>query len=182
MPTLSRGARYGPDPLDSLVDLVYYNPDYGVMFKQGVTYYGVPYSQKVRNGTPERFRSYLDENGYYIGPETYIGSDCSSAVSIAWQVVDPEIPYLGTYFMFPGRGNIVAVGEYQVTSGSHTETIVQDNGQAVMYAAYAVSNRVRGPLVQSDRRPIPFDFRGRPRKPICLWIEQSWALGIRDPK
>lgn len=164
------------------VDLVYYNPDYGVMFKQGVTYYGVPYSQKVRNGTPERFRSYLDENGYYIGPETYIGSDCSSAVSIAWQVVDPEIPYLGTYFMFPGRGNIVAVGEYQVTSGSHTETIVQDNGQAVMYAAYACLQPGDAVLwYKATGGHVRLISAVDPENQSVYVIEQSGASGYATP-
>ena len=121
-------------------DITYYNSDYGVMFKAGSTYYGVPYSQKVRSGSYEKFTSYLDANGTYTGPvtsTTYIGSDCSSAVSMAWRVFDPSLSLLGTYYMFPGRGKIVAVGNYSLTSGSFTGQVTSDNGQDVMYAAYA---------------------------------------------
>ena len=121
-------------------DITYYNPDYGVMFKAGQTYYGVPYSQKMRSGSYEKFTSYLNASGVYTGPTestTYVGSDCSSAVSMAWRVFDPSLSLLGTYYMFPGRGKIVAVGNYSLTSGSHTAQVTSDNGQDVMYAAYA---------------------------------------------
>ena len=121
-------------------DITFYDPDFGVMFKAGQTYYGVPYSQKVRNGSYELFSSYVDSNGVYTGPtgsSSYVGSDCSSAVSMAWRVFDPTCSLVGTNYRYPGRGKIVKVGEYNFTSSTQTSTVISDNGQDVMYAAYA---------------------------------------------
>ena len=122
-------------------DITFYDTSLGVMFKAGQTYYGVPYSQKVRNGSYELFSSYLDENHVYRGPtgsSAYIGSDCSSAITMAWRTFDPQQPFLGPYYRVPGRGNIVKVGEYEYTSDTVSSEITSYNGREVMYAAYAL--------------------------------------------
>ena len=116
-------------------DIVYWNPKHGVVFKKGEWYTGVPYTQRNRQTPVARFKKHLDSEGNYVGPSDYIGSDCSSSVSNAWRAVDPEFPFLSTHLMFPGMGDIVAVGNYRVTSLNLTSTIVQDNGKEVMFAA-----------------------------------------------
>lgn len=117
-------------------DLLYWVNEYGVIFKKGVDYEGIPYTQKHRETPPELFRENLDKDGRYIGPAEYLGTDCSSSVSIAWRKADPDLPYLSTYFMFPGMGKIVAVGSYSVTSTQSTSKIIADNGEEKIRASF----------------------------------------------
>ena len=117
-------------------DITYWNKKYGFVFKKGELYTGIPYTQRNRQTSSKRFRKYLDQNGVYTGPADYIGPDCSSSVSNAWRAIDPELPFLSTHLMFPGMGNIVKVGEYDVTSLNLTSEIVRDNGKEVIFAAY----------------------------------------------
>ena len=166
-------------------DITYYNPDYGVMFKAGQTYYGVPYSQKVRSGSYESFSSYLNADGVYTGPTgstSYIGSDCSSAVSMAWRVFDPSLSLLGTYYMFPGRGKIVAVGNYNLTSGSRTAQVVSDNGRDVMYAAYACLQPGDAVLWYKDTGGHVRLITSVDAANQCVYvIEQSGSAGYETP-
>ena len=166
-------------------DITYYNPDYGAMFKAGQTYYGVPYSQKVRSGSYEKFSSYLNADGVYTGPTdstTYIGSDCSSAVSMAWRVFDPSLSLLGTYYMFPGRGKIVAVGDYSLTSGSRTAQVVSDNGRDVMYAAYACLQPGDAVLWYKDTGGHVRLITSVDTANQCIYvIEQSGSAGYETP-
>ena len=117
-------------------DIVYWNPKHGVVFKKGERYTGLPYTQRNRQTSVSRFKKHLDSDGRYVGPADYLGSDCSSSVSNAWRAIDPEFPFLSTHLMFPGMGDIAAVGKYRVTSLNLTSTIVQDNGKEVMFEAY----------------------------------------------
>ena len=117
-------------------DITYWNKNYGVVFKKGERYTGIPYTQRNRQTSVKRFRKHLDSNGKYTGPADYIGSDCSSSVSNAWRAIDPELPFLSTHLMFPGMGRIVKVGDYNVTSLNLTSDIVKDNGRDVIFAAY----------------------------------------------
>ena len=166
-------------------DITYYNPDYGVMFKAGQTYYGVPYSQKVRSGSYESFSSYLNADGVYTGPTgstSYIGSDCSSAVSMAWRVFDPSLSLLGTYYMFPGRGKIVAVGNYSLTSGSRTAQVGSDNGRDVMYAAYACLQPGDAVLWYKDTGGHVRLITSVDAANQCVYvIEQSGSAGYETP-
>lgn len=123
-------------PWTPLEDITYWNKKYGVVFKKGEHYTGIPYTQRNRQTSTKRFRKHLDSNGTYTGPADYIGSDCSSSVSNAWRAIDPELPFLSTHLMFPGMGKIVKVGEYEVTSLNLTSDIVKDNGKEVIFAAY----------------------------------------------
>ncbi len=117
-------------------DLTYWNKKYGVVFKKGEHYTGIPYTQRNRQTSAKRFKKHLDAEGVYTGPLDYLGSDCSSSVSNAWRAVDPELPFLSTHLMFPGMGNIVKVGDYQVTSLLLTSKIIEDNGEQVIMDAY----------------------------------------------
>lgn len=117
-------------------DLTYWVPKYGVMFKAGESYEGLPYTQRNRETTLEIFQENLDQDGRYIGPADYYGTDCSSSVSIAWREVDKDLPCLSTYFMFPGMGKIVTVGDYKVTSTQSTPKIILDNGEEKIRDCY----------------------------------------------
>ena len=126
-------------------DITYWSSSLDFTFSAGEVYRGIPYTQNVREVNLEKFDTVLqknaDEVSVYIGPVTadqYWGSDCSSAVSMAWQLVDSTIPLWSTYDMFPGDNpKIIAVGDYQVTSFKSTKQIVSDNGPEKMFEAYA---------------------------------------------
>lgn len=139
-------------------NMEYWNPRYGIVFKGGETYFGIPYSQFLRNTNLETFKR-LIKNGEYKGTTGFNhtspeGSDCSSAVSMAWQLLNKDIPYLSTYEMFPTSDNpyIVKVGNYNVPINVNTSTeIIKANTMEDMYEAYsklqpgdAVVSRSRG--------------------------------------
>ena len=109
-------------------------------WKAGTTYYGIPYSQSTRGTDLNGFKASL--KGFkYVGPsgqKTYKGSDCSSAVSMAWRLVNSKIPLKATSSMFPGNSYIKKVGNYSVTSNNNTVRICQNNGSGKMYQAYAM--------------------------------------------
>lgn len=119
----------------------------------GTIYYGIPYSQNCRVTTYERFISNLRGNKY-IGPSTpstYLGSDCSSAVSIAWQQADSSFSIRNTYSLQPDNPKISMVGNYSYSAAycSNTRKICSNNGTSKMYSAYknlqpgdAVVNRI----------------------------------------
>lgn len=119
-----------------------------VPYVAGVTYYGIPYSQFIREVDLIVFNRLL-MGGYYEGinlpgrPEIIVaqGSDCSSAVSMAWQQIDPAIPYLSTYNMIPTSDNlynIVKVGYYSVPLIATTSTeIISLNKKETMFLAYS---------------------------------------------
>lgn len=119
-----------------------------VSYVAGVTYYGIPYSQFIREVNLIVFNRLL-MGGYYEGinlpgrPEIIVaqGSDCSSAVSMAWQQIDPAIPYLSTYNMIPTPDNlynIVKVGYYSVPLIATTTTeIISVNKKETMNLAYS---------------------------------------------
>ena len=145
-------------PWTAARNMEYWNPRYGIVFKGGETYFGIPYSQFLRNTNLETFKR-LVKNEKYQGisgfnhtfPE---GSDCSSAVSMAWQLLNKDIPYLSTYDMLPTDNNpyVVKVGNYNVPLGANTSTeIINSNTKEDMYEAYsklqpgdAVVSRSRG--------------------------------------
>lgn len=127
-------------------DMEYWNPKYGIMFKEGKTYKGIPYTQKQRNTDYELFLNNLENKdgvNYYKGPTgsaEYLGSDCSSAVSMAWNKIDKEFPILVTYDMVPnGCNQTLSVGDYKVSSSfsPSTKDIIEENGKDVIYAAYS---------------------------------------------
>lgn len=113
-------------------------------FKSGETYFGIPYSQSYRKTNLESFKVLLIDGKYYgIRRYWYIvveGSDCSSAVSMAWQTLNKDLPYLSTYDMLPTSKNpyIVKVGEYNVPESATTSTeIIKANTKEDIYEAYS---------------------------------------------
>lgn len=130
----------------SVEDMEYWNPKYGIMFKEGKTYKGIPYTQKQRNTNYELFLNNLENKdgvNYYKGPtgaSEYLGSDCSSAVSMAWNKIDSKFPILSTGDMVPIWYNqTLPVGDYEVSSffSTTTKDIIEENGKDVMCAAYS---------------------------------------------
>lgn len=119
-----------------------------VSYVAGVTYYGIPYSQFIREVNLIVFNRLL-MGEYYEGinlpgrPEIIVaqGSDCSSAVSMAWQLIKPDLPYLSTYNMIPTSDNlynIIKVGDYFVPLIATTTTeIISVNEKKTMNLAYS---------------------------------------------
>ncbi|MDE7424354.1 MAG: RICIN domain-containing protein [Lachnospiraceae bacterium] len=105
----------------------------------GTMYKGIPYSQSCRNTTYE----YFAKNMYgkqYVGPsgqKTYLGSDCSSAVSMAWRTVNTSFPITSTYKMYPKQSYINAVGNYSHWNLENATEICKRNGAGVMKKAYS---------------------------------------------
>ena len=105
---------------------------------KGTTYSGIPYSQWTRNTTVGKFEYYLSGRTY-VGPASqrkYLGSDCSSACSMAYRKVKSSFPILTTYYMFPVKGYCKAVGSYKHYSLTNSVKICSRNGRNTMYAAY----------------------------------------------
>lgn len=104
----------------------------------GTTYYGIPYTQRNRTTTLEIFKENL-EGKIYIGPTsrmTYMGSDCSSAVAMAYATVDKDFPITATYYMFPNYEYMAMVGVYNTGNEVNSANICNLNGRDAMYAAY----------------------------------------------
>lgn len=103
----------------------------------GETYYGVPYSQASRNTSLEQFRANMSGN-QYVGPSgqsSYLGSDCSSAISMAYQKAKSNFPITNTIGLYPIKGLTKKVGsyhDYNLTSNS----ICSRNGMSVMKSCY----------------------------------------------
>ncbi|MDQ5983319.1 MAG: hypothetical protein RUMPE_00324 [Eubacteriales bacterium SKADARSKE-1] len=130
----------------SMEDMEYWNPKYGVMFKKDNIYKGIPYTQKQRNTDYELFLSNLENKDgvdYYkrsTGSSEYLGSDCSSAVSMAWNKVGGNFPILSTGDMIPfGYNQTLPVGSYKIDTyfSTTTKDIVNENGKEVMFSAYS---------------------------------------------
>ena len=121
-------------------DLTYWNSEYGKVFQAGKTYRGIPYTQRQRNTDVKTFLAETqtrDGRRIYLGPDDYLGSDCSSAVSLAWRTADPDFPILSTYDMLPDRHNgITKVGAYKSGGQNSTGEIITENGAETMYKAY----------------------------------------------
>lgn len=112
----------------------------GRTWKAGVTYRGIPYTQKNRNNNYDSFTKYL-KDGKYTGPAgqtTYVGTDCSSSISAAYSFIFPNFEtgkarYTGT--LLPGSKYIVKVGSYKYVTG--TSNTVNTNGKTKMFNAYS---------------------------------------------
>ncbi len=132
-------------------------PDRVIHLKAGRIYQGMPYSHG--SGSAYSFLSYAtaqDENGVYTisnlrgesltgypqsGPwsQSRLGSDCVDTLFWAWAKVSNSISFSGTGEMTEVHG-CLKVGQYtcdlpKLTSS--TKPVVQENGEEVMYNAYA---------------------------------------------
>lgn len=116
----------------------------------GCTYYGIPYSQYSRNTNLELFKNNLKGKKYVglSGQRTYLGSDCSSAVSMAYQQADPQFGIYSTYDMFPVSGIMRMVGNYNHCNTNSASEICANNGKSVMQEAYR--HLQAGDLVVND--------------------------------
>ena len=110
----------------------------GQKWYPGTYYYGIPYSQSTRTTNLELFQSYL--SGFkYVGPSgqrTYKGSDCSSAVSMAWKKVNSDFYITNTTGMYPCNGQTKTVGSYEAGTSVNASYICTKNGKNTMYKAY----------------------------------------------
>ena len=112
----------------------------GYKWYKGQYYQGIPYSQANRVTTYEAFLNNMRGNEYIgkTGQQTYMGSDCSSAVSIAWKQVDSGFTIRNTTSLQPNYSKIDKVGSYQYYSGynNKTKSICTSNGTTIMYSSY----------------------------------------------
>lgn len=104
----------------------------------GTTYYGIPYSQASRETTLEAFQSKLS-GMRYVGPSgqsTYMGNDCSSAVSMAYRKVNASFPITNTTGLYPVKRNTKKVGGYNDYNSTSSTYICDKNGQSMMKKSY----------------------------------------------
>lgn len=146
-------------------NMIYWNPNNNsVGFVKGKTYAGIPYTQILRETTLEQFKSFLDDSNIYQDNEEvdsykidlyenrnsgyYYGSDCSSAVWIAWQYAYPNLkmttPTKSTLGVPDTEemltelkidGCLSIVGEYNYNY-DNTASLCQQNGKDKLYLAY----------------------------------------------
>lgn len=110
----------------------------GRIWRKNVTYYGIPYSQSNRTTTLEKFKNNMS-GLYYTGPagkSTYMGSDCSSAVAMAYATVDSDFPITATFYMFPNYEYMAMVGTYNTGGLENSADICNLNSRETMYDAY----------------------------------------------
>lgn len=117
----------------------------------GRVYQGLPYS--FGHSAVNSFLEYAvgqDEKGIYSlsglkagafhgnSPEARFGTNCSSAVALAWSQIGASITTLGTRNMCEANGYL-PVGDYEneVELNTSTTGVVAKNGAEVMFAAYA---------------------------------------------
>lgn len=107
-------------------------------WEKGKIYKGIPYSQAYRNTSLEKFRANLNGK-VYVGPtkpDSYLGNDCSSAVSMAWKKANSKFQITSTVGFLPGNKNIKKVGSYDYKSSSITKTTCSYNKVNKMVKAY----------------------------------------------
>ncbi len=127
-------------------DFTYWNEKYGKVYKAGMDYVGIPYTQINRDTDLGKFLERLvlknGKNVYYYDnkEKSYLGCDCSSAVRAAWLLVNPYGTFTDTSD-FGSSNGVAAVGPYEFdkevyTNGS-TIDICKKNGQEKMFESYA---------------------------------------------
>ncbi len=105
----------------------------------GTYYKGIPYSQKSRQTNLEKFKKNLS-GSTYVGPAgqtTYLGSDCSSAVSMAYRTINAGFPITNTTGLYPKSSYMKAVGNYRHNNMTNATSICNLNGKSAMKNAYA---------------------------------------------
>jgi len=117
----------------------------------GRVYEGLPYS--FGHSAVNSFLEYAvgqDEKGIYSlsglkagafhgnVPDARLGTNCSSAVALAWSQIGASITTLGTFNMCEANGYL-PVGDYEneVERNTSTAGVIAKNGAEVMYACYA---------------------------------------------
>lgn len=110
----------------------------GRVWYKNVIYRGIPYSQTTRTTTLEDFKANLSGVRYTgpTGQTTYMGSDCSSAVAMAYATVDEDFPITATFYMFPNYKYMAMVGVYNTGGLENSASICDLNSKETMYDAY----------------------------------------------
>lgn len=149
------------------------------VFEKGKTYYGIPYSQKNRDNGLEEFEKKL-KNGKYTGPtgtKTYIGNDCSSAVSQAYDFATGGkfgTRYTGT--LVPGSKNIKKVGSYSYSGSTYKST--RSNGKNKMVKAY--KKLQKGDLVVTTSNPHVMMVSGTKSGGITVIHQTTYSAKLRS--
>jgi len=122
--------------------------------KAGEIYYGLPYTNgsgcadaMLRNAT-------VDAEGVYhvTGFDGYLmGNDCADAVFWAWARISNTITFRDTQNMTEKNG-CLKVGSYENPDPIHEKTkqVCKDNGEQVMYAAYALTRPADAMVQRND--------------------------------
>ena len=135
------------------------DPKHVITFIPGNIYQGIPYTHGGGSGYGWlAYATSQDENGVYTlsGMTTEIlsgsggsnqfnqarlGNDCADQLFWAWGQIASSISFHGTSSMTEGNG-CLKVGSYvangNFTKENNTYSIVEKNGEATMYAAYAL--------------------------------------------
>lgn len=146
-------------------DITYSHNDKQTVLKAGRVYRGMPYSHG--SGSAYGFLQYAtgqDENGVYtvsidgkmLTGEPYaacISNDCADALFWAWATVSTSISFPYTNKMSSYTG-CLKVGDYywpdMLRFDSSTKPIVKENGEEVMFAAYAQLQKGDGLVLYTD--------------------------------
>ncbi len=126
-------------------DLRYWNEKYGIVYKKGFSYMGIPYTQISRDtglGNFNELTVVKDGKRVYVGENKdgkYFGNDCSSAVRAAWLLVNPTGSFSDTGHL--GKtGEVVGVGPYnfdfELFETKSTSDICSKNGEEKMFKSY----------------------------------------------
>lgn len=104
----------------------------------GTIYHGIPYSQSSRNTTLEGFKDNMSGITYYgpSGQNSYLGNDCSSAVSLAYRKVNADFPVTNTTGLYPVKGKTKKVGNYNDYGLTSSIKICNNNGKGIMENSY----------------------------------------------
>lgn len=108
------------------------------MWTKGVTYYGIPYSQKTRDTTLEKFQENMSGKTYKgpYGQSSYMGNDCSSAISFAYRKVNSKFPVTNTTGLYPVNGNTKRIGNYKDYGMVNSANICSKNGKSAIQNSY----------------------------------------------
>lgn len=109
--------------------------------KAGQVYQGLPYTNGSGCAEAMLRHATVDEDGTYHVTEFdgyLMGNDCADAIFWAWARVSNTITFRDTQEMTEDKG-VLKVGEYENPDAvnERTKQICQQNGEQVMYAAYA---------------------------------------------
>lgn len=161
-----------------------------IRLEAGKVYSGMPYTHG--SGSAEGFLSFAqkDENGIYqlsgmtadhlngyCGTTPFnvarISNDCADAVSWAWSRVGSSFNFTQTQNMTADRG-CLKVGSYAFEDTVYTKTkdVVRENGEEVMYKAYAC-------LQKAD---AVVSFNGEGHAMMVAQVNVVQEQGVIDPE
>lgn len=174
-----------------------------LVYKKGVTYYGVMYNTYFGEAHPytmatlEYFKTFLDENGVYHGPierQGAIGNHCTSAPIVAWKHIGDAITatYSGNTQPRSGTG-VLTVGDYvyqdddvltiKIWERNGEEKMLECLAQAQMADCVIRSTFIRDNLYTGHTRMIDENIVVRDEngkidadKSYITCLEQTWSF------